>query len=310
MSHKILVVDDEPDIEILIKQKYKSRIRNGEMEFLFAPNGAQALSALEANPDINLILTDINMPVMDGLTFLSKLNELNKPSCISIIVSAYGDMSNIRTAMNRGAFDFLIKPFDFTDLDATIFKTLRHIDFIQEALSRQAKLASVERDLVIAADIQRSLLPRTFPPFPERRDVDLFATVVPAREVGGDFYDFFFIDNDRLAFVVADVSGKGIPAALLMSVSKMLLKHIVCQVVNPGECLRKLNNALLAERQQAMYVTLFLGVLNTRTGMLSYSCGGHPPPYLVRDGHEIEPLPLVGGPLVGMLDDGDRKSVV
>jgi sigma-B regulation protein RsbU (phosphoserine phosphatase) len=308
MNHRILVVDDEPDIELLIRQRYKNQVRNKELDFVFAGNGVQALERLRDFPDVSLILTDINMPEMDGLTFLTRLNELNRPECISVIVSAYGDMTNIRTAMNRGAFDFLIKPFDFEDLDATIFKTLRHINFIQGAIASQKKLSLVERDLSIAADIQLSMLPRTFPPFPERPEVEIFARILPAREVGGDFYDFYFIDADRLAFVIGDVSGKGIPAALYMTVSKALLKNIACQVINPGECLRKLNNALLAERRQAMFVTLFFGVLNTKTGALHYSNGGHPSPYLLRPDGLPEPLPAVGGPIVGMLDDNEYDT--
>jgi len=130
---KILVVDDEVDLEVLIKQKFRKQIRQNEYEFVFAINGKDALEKLVAIPDMDIVLSDINMPEMDGLTLLTKLNELN-PLLKSVMVSAYGDMDNIRTAMNRGAFDFITKPIDFKDLTITMEKTLKHARQIKETL--------------------------------------------------------------------------------------------------------------------------------------------------------------------------------
>jgi class 3 adenylate cyclase/FixJ family two-component response regulator len=130
---KILVVDDETDLEVLIKQKFRKQIRQNEYEFVFAINGKDALAKLETEPGMDLVLSDINMPEMDGLTLLTKLSEHN-PLLKSVIVSAYGDMANIRTAMNRGAFDFITKPIDFEDLTVTMEKTLKHVRQIKETL--------------------------------------------------------------------------------------------------------------------------------------------------------------------------------
>ncbi len=130
---KILVVDDETDLEVLIKQKFRKQIRQNEYEFVFAINGKDALEKLLSDPDMDLVLSDINMPEMDGLTLLTKLSELN-PLLKSVIVSAYGDMQNIRTAMNRGAFDFITKPIDFEDLTITVEKTLKHAKQLKETL--------------------------------------------------------------------------------------------------------------------------------------------------------------------------------
>ncbi len=130
---KILVVDDESDLEILIKQKFRQKIRDRKYEFVFAVNGKNALEKIRENDDVDIVLSDINMPVMDGLTLLSKLNEQN--SLIkSVIVSAYGDMQNIRTAMNRGAFDFITKPVDFEDLELTMEKTIRQVNQMRETM--------------------------------------------------------------------------------------------------------------------------------------------------------------------------------
>ncbi|HXR85195.1 MAG TPA: adenylate/guanylate cyclase domain-containing protein [Hanamia sp.] len=130
---KILVVDDETDLEILIRQKFRRQIREQKYEFTFASDGNDALNKIGEHPDIEIVLSDINMPGMDGLTLIGKLSEEN-PLIKSIIVSAYGDMENIRTAMNRGAYDFLCKPVNFEDLDVTIQKTIRYVTQIRETV--------------------------------------------------------------------------------------------------------------------------------------------------------------------------------
>lgn len=133
MKSKILVVDDEADLQLLIKQKFRRQIREQEYEFIFAENGLKALETLAENPDVDMVLSDINMPEMDGLTLLIRLGEIS-PILKSVIVSAYGDMDNIRTAMNRGAFDFLTKPIDFRDLEVTMEKTLQYVAQLKETL--------------------------------------------------------------------------------------------------------------------------------------------------------------------------------
>ncbi|MDX1270858.1 adenylate/guanylate cyclase domain-containing protein [Bizionia paragorgiae] len=130
---KILVVDDEPDLEVLIKQKFRKQIREKEYVFYFAENGKEALKQILEHPEVDIVLSDINMPEMDGLTLLTKLHETS-PLIKSVIVSAYGDMENIRTAMNRGAFDFITKPINFEDLTLTMEKTLKHAQQIKDTL--------------------------------------------------------------------------------------------------------------------------------------------------------------------------------
>ena len=152
MAAKILAVDDEPDLELLLTQRFRRQIREGEFTFRFARDGQEALTVLAAEPDIDLILLDINMPVMDGLTLLARLREEQMPAK-AIIVSAYGDMTNLRTAMNRGAFDFVTKPVDLNDLEITIRKTLDDI----------GKLREIER-LRAAAERARNNLSRYFSP--------------------------------------------------------------------------------------------------------------------------------------------------
>jgi class 3 adenylate cyclase len=138
MTATILVVDDEPDLEALVLQKFRRQIRDGAVAFMFAHDGIEALQSIEDHPHIDMVVSDINMPRMDGLSLLQKLQEAEDKKS-TIIVSAYGDMSNIRTAMNRGAFDFLTKPIDFGDLELTIDKTIRHVETLRDARRRQAE---------------------------------------------------------------------------------------------------------------------------------------------------------------------------
>ena len=138
MTATILFVDDEADLEALILQKFRRHIREGLVKMIFARDGLEALESIEQHPHVDMVISDINMPRMDGLSLLARLQEAEDKKS-TIIVSAYGDMSNIRTAMNRGAFDFLTKPIDFTDLETTIDKTIRHVEMLREVRRRQAE---------------------------------------------------------------------------------------------------------------------------------------------------------------------------
>jgi len=305
---KIMVVDDEVDLEPLIRQKFRKQIRTGEYDFVFAHNGLEALSKLIEFPDIGIILSDINMPEMDGLTLLTKLKELKNPSLKTVIVSAYGDMENIRVAMNRGAFDFLTKPINFDDLEITINKTLEEIIIQRQALHEHDQLISIRHDLNVAREIQQGILPKTFPPFPNRKDFEIYANMAAAKEVGGDFYDFFMIDNDRLGFVIGDVSGKGIPAAIFMAVSRTLIRATGQKGMPAGECMHYANNLLCNESVSSMFVTVFYGIMNMKTGELEYGNAGHNPPYILKKDGTIEIVPSTGDIILGVFEDQAYKS--
>ncbi|HBQ60133.1 MAG TPA: fused response regulator/phosphatase [Balneolaceae bacterium] len=302
-QHKILVVDDEPDLQMLILQRFRKQIQNDEYEFFFAENGEDALTMLNDSLKISLVLSDINMPKMDGLTFLSETQKLENPMFKTVIVSAYGDMDNIRTAMYRGAFDFVTKPIDFTDLNTTIEKTLKEIQLIQAGVENKKTLEAVQTDLETAARIQKKMLPQQFPPFPDRTDFSIYAEMHTAKQVGGDLYDFFLLDEDRLGFVIGDVSGKGVPASLYMAVSRTMIKAIASQIDDPGRCLQTVNEMLIPESDLTTFVTVFYGVLNTKTGQVRYCNGGHNLPYVIRKDGMIEELENTNGLLLGKIDE-------
>ena len=309
MAVKILSVDDELDLEVLLTQYFRRQIRKGEYEFAFAHNGLEALQKLLETPDFDIILSDINMPEMDGLTLLAKVNELKNPAMKCIMVSAYGDMDNIRSAMNKGAFDFATKPIDLDDLSQTIEKAIEQVRYIRESQQEHNQLESIKNDLAIAGEIQQTILPRSFPPFPELTEVvDNYASMTPAKDVGGDFYDFFQIDDERIGLVIADVSGKGVPASLFMAVSRTLLRATALRGVSSAECLTYANKLLCKESLDSMFVTVFYGIYHYKTGMMDYTNAGHNPPYLLRGGRTVECLSVSSNFVVGVFDDIEFES--
>jgi sigma-B regulation protein RsbU (phosphoserine phosphatase) len=161
----------------------------------------------------------------------------------------------------------------------------------------------IASELRIASQIQGSILPRTFPPFPERADFEIHAVTLPAREMGGDFYDFFLIDGEHLGIVIADVSGKGVPAAIFMAVTRSLLKATALRAVEPAECLRHVNGLLCPDNEAAMFTTVFYGILHTATGELAYSSAGHQLPYVLRSGGGVQQIAATGGMGLGVLEE-------
>ena len=307
---KILSVDDEMDLELLLTQYFRRKIRKGEYEFFFAHNGLEALTILLNQKDINIILSDINMPEMDGLTLLTKINEMQNPALKCIMVSAYGDMGNIRQAMNNGAFDFATKPIDLDDLSVTIEKAIEQIEYIRQMQQEHTQLESIKGDLAVAREIQQAILPRIFPPFPENEhQLDIAASMNAAKDVGGDFYDFFRIDEDRIGFVIADVSGKGIPAAIFMAVSRTLIRATGIRGGKPSECLTYSNQLLANESVDCMFVTVFYGIYTISTGEITYCNAGHNPPYILKQDGSTEVLPMPQDLLLGAIEGLEYHSM-
>ena len=293
---RILVVDDEPDLEPLVLQRMRRQIRGGKYEFEFAGNGLEALEKLRADDTIDLVLSDINMPQMDGLTLLSQLSSLNQ-DLRAVIISAYGDMGNIRTAMNRGAFDFVTKPVDFDDLQITIDRTVEHLRQWREATASRDKLVTLQNELDIATNVQQSILPSDFP---ATAKYEINANMVPARNVGGDFYDYVGVPDDRMFATVADVSDKGIPAALFMMSSRTALKGAAIGTGSPREALIEANRVLQADNPTLMFVTVIMSVYDPRNGEVTYSSAGHDPPVVIRGDGSAEQLPAMGGIALGV----------
>ena len=290
---QILVVDDEPDIELMMRQKMRRQIRKGRYAFDFALNGIEALEKLNTprDPPYDLLVTDINMPKMNGLELLGEIARHNA-EVKSIVVSAYGDMDNIRTAMNLGAVDFVTKPVDFDELETTIARTEEQIRTWRDAVQSRDRLRAREIELDMARTLQHSVLPSEMP---ASHRYEIEARMTPAREIGGDFFDIVKLENEHLGIAVADVSGTGIPAALFLVGARSVLKGTAIGASEPGTALTEMNRIIEHDNPKTNSLTVLYMVYNPRTGEMRYANGGHPPPIVVRgDGTGSELAPVQG----------------
>ncbi|NIT13999.1 MAG: SpoIIE family protein phosphatase [Candidatus Dadabacteria bacterium] len=186
-------------------------------------------------------------------------------------------------------------------------------EYITKLTETTAEKERIESELKIAHDIQMGFLPQKFPPFPERTEFEIFANIIPAKQVGGDFYDFFFLQdedlafsgNNKLFFVIGDVSGKGVPASLFMALTKTLLKAKASSDITPSQMLTAVNRELCIDNDSCMFVTVFCGVLDTDTGEIQYSNGGHNPPYLVSKQRGVKMLDGHTGIALGIYDEAE-----
>lgn len=208
-------------------------------------------------------------------------------------------MNNIRAAMNLGAFDFVTKPINFDDLNITMDKTFQHIKYLLESMDNKDKLEGILYELNVAKDIQLSILPDKFI---NDQHIEMFAKMTPAKEVGGDFYDFFELENDKLGFVMGDVSGKGVPAALFMTVSRTILRAHAFNEESAGEALASSNTGLVKDNTNMMFVTTFYAILDRKTGIVQYANGGHNPPYIIRKNGPVEEVETTGDAALGVVE--------
>lgn len=300
---KILVVDDEPDVASLISQRFETQIAGFEVDFVFAENGKVALEKLDKDGGVDVVLTDINMPIMDGLELLGHINK-RWPLIKVVVVSAYSDMKNIRMAMNQGAFDFVIKPIDFRDLELTVASS---INAAKEArsnaigkLTDHEKLIEIEKELEMARQIQSAVIPKDFTSFPGQFDYEIYGTMIPAKEVGGDFFDSFSLGGQLLGMTIADVSGKGVPAALFMSMSRAALRCFASKGLSVTECISQTNEFLCSRNDSCMFVTIFYGVLNFATGELHFCNAGHNSPLILSSDGKLEEIGKYAGIALGI----------
>jgi len=298
-QQKILVVDDERlNINVLVD------LLKPDYKMMAAKNGEQALKAVRiANPP-DLILLDIMMPEMDGYEVCRRLKADETTRDIPVIfVTAMGETSDETKGLEVGAVDYLTKPISPPIVQARI-KThlaLRHnMAALQKAYGIiETQKERMQEELNVGRDIQMSMVPQKFPAFPERDEFSIHAGLYPAREVGGDFYDFFFIDENRLCVCIGDVSGKGVPAALFMAVTRTLIKARATDDTSTASIITRVNDEISRDNKAYMFITIFLGILNTVTGELIYTNAGHNPSLIRRAKGAVERLDPLHGPVVG-----------
>lgn len=282
---RILVVDDiEANRDLLVLRLE----REGYGGIATAGDGEEALERLAAE-SFDLVLLDVMMPRRDGYGVLQQLKTDGRLADLPVIViSANNEMDSVVRCIELGAVDYLQKPFNPTLLRARVMASLEKKRLRDEVRAHLARL-SVELDA--ARELQASMLPGAFPAPTAERPLEIFATMVPAREIGGDLYDFFFIPGGRLCFLVGDVSGKGIPAALFMARAKNLIQLVTELLAEargepplPAEIIERVNRELAEDNATMMFVTLFFGMLDPASGELLYCNAGHDAPFLVGGG--------------------------
>ncbi len=295
LNSKILIVDDtEMNLRILISAL-------GDVyDVSVATDGFSAFELLEEElPD--LILLDIMMPGMNGYEVCERLKADPRTAYIPIIfLTALTEIKAKSKGFEVGAVDYITKPFDIVEVKARVNthvlmqRNLAELKKAHDAIEVQRKRMQLELDL--GMKIQNNMLPVVFP---ENKEFGLAAYLKPAKELGGDFYDFFFIDDENLCFCVGDVSGKGVPAALFMAVSKTLIKSSATSELSPSKILQKVNCEISRDNEAMMFVSLFIGVLNIPTGEVLFSNGGHNSPFVVKSDGCVEEINEKHGMVLG-----------
>jgi len=297
----VLAVDDTPENLDVVRG-----ILADDYHIKVAVNGHIALKIAQSqNPD--LILLDIMMPEIDGYEVCRQLKADPGTRDIPVIfLTAKGETADEAEGFKLGAADYILKPVNPPLLKARV-KT--HLALKQNMDELQAAYAVINKqkermqdELNVGRDIQMSMVPETFPAFPDRDEFDIHALLLPAREIGGDFYDYFFVERDKLCICVGDVSGKGVPAALFMAVTKTMIKSTATEDHSPASIMTRVNDEISQDNPSCMFITLFLGILDVDTGEFRYTNAGHPYPYLKRPNGSVDTLKQVHGPVVGAMD--------
>ena len=278
----VVVVDDD-----VTNLKMAGRILSkNNMRVTALKSGMALLDYIKTNkPD--LILLDIKMPGLDGFETMKRLQEQMDPSeKIPVIFLTADDSQDAEThGLALGAMDFIKKPFI---PDVLVLRVRHTIDLVRLQHDLEQENERIRSELAMASRIQSAMLPGIFPAFPERKEFDIYASMDPVRGVGGDFFDFFFIDRDHLCLLIADVSGKGIPAALFMMASKIILADNAKSGKSPAQILQDTNEAICANNPEEMFVTVWLGILDISTGLLTTANAGHEYPALMHADGQFE----------------------
>jgi phosphoserine phosphatase RsbU/P len=297
VSARILVVDDTP----LNIQSLAATLKPAGYQVLVATNGQQALDVMaRVRPD--LILLDIMMPVMDGFTACAQIKSNPAWQDIPIIfLTAKTETADLVRGFELGAVDYVSKPFNAPELMARVHTHLT-VDRLRTSVSeKHAALekaqAQMSAELDLARAMQVAILPSRFPLVP---GCDGSARMLPATTMGGDFYDFIELSGGRIGLVMADVSGKGVPAAFFMAVARTNLNVIAAGASGPAECLQRTNDVLLTQNPMDLFVTVFYAVFDPATGVLEYANGGHNPPMIRRANGTVEMLTAATGLVLGM----------
>jgi sigma-B regulation protein RsbU (phosphoserine phosphatase) len=295
---EILVLDDEEDTQDLFQQKFRHQIIDGSYKFFFAKCTEEALNLLNQQT-FDIFISDINVAGTDCIGFISSLRK-EYPLMRSIVISAYGDINTLRAVMRGGAHDFVIKPIDFKDFSDTLEKTANVVERLKQVEAANKKLSAISDELDVSAKLQKSILPGNTL---KKGSIEIWADSISAAEVGGDFYDFFWLSETKLGIVMADVSGKNVSAAMFALIAKTLIKSFSKIYSSPAECFDNVNKTLCGDNVTSMFVTAIYGIVDTEKNEMVYTNAGHLPIAVIRPNKEPEFLKCDPGMALGIFED-------
>lgn len=291
---KTLVIDDDPDFRTVCLSQ-----GSAGHDFVFAGTKDEARQALLNATDLDIAVVSVDSEDLGGLDLFKQLPGVRvRIPRIALLKSR--DLETARRAMNDGAADFLVKPVGRPDLDATIERVFKTCEERRQAWRNEAKLSAIQREITIAEEIQRRILPSQFG---NGEGYSLFARLASAKSMSGDFYDIFDLPGGKLGLVVADVSGKGIPAAFFMAVARTLLRATAMTVASPAECMAQANAVLCRHDIPNMFVSAFYGIFDPNSWTLLHSSAGHLPPLLLSDQGTVSELSGAGGLVLGVSEE-------
>jgi sigma-B regulation protein RsbU (phosphoserine phosphatase) len=274
---KTLVIDDDPDFVALCRDGLVGLGRTGGHSFVFAANDAEALALMRDEPGLDLAAVSLDSPAISGMEVFKTLSgtRLRVPR---IAITASPEMGKVRRAIRAGAADFLVKPVEAGELVETLDRVYADCEARRKAWRTESQLSAIRREIDIAGEMQKRIIPEEFPAF---GGLDIAAHIASAKGMSGDFYDVFAAGPDQVGIVVADVAGKGIPAAFYMAVARTLIRATAMRGDEPAAVLHQVNHLLCSHDFPGMFVSAFYGVLDTRSWTMTFANAGHLPPYLI-----------------------------
>jgi len=296
---KTLVIDDDQQTELYFRNHLRGLDETLQNRFVFAGTDEEALAIIESANDIDVTLIAVDSPKLSGLSLFKQLSE-RRFRVPRIALANRPDIDLIRKAMNQGAADFLIKPLGFDDVAITIDKVFKDVEQKRKNWQERAEFSALRREIDIAADLQQRILPKTFP---ADGQLEVFADVAPAKDMGGDFYDCFETAPGKIAFIIADVSGKSVPAAFYMAVARTLIRAQAMHSGKAADCLWKVNNLLCQHEIPGMFVSAFFGIIDLDNYIIDFANGGHLPPVLMEAGGQTRFLDGGEGTVLGVMAD-------
>ena len=306
---RALIIDDDPTTRELFRSVFSGLGGNFDSDCAFAASDNDALHIIRSGADFDIAFIAIDRDPISGMSLFHQINDrtFRVPR---VALTSGADLTLIRSAMNQGAVDFLVKPISTDDFSTTLERVLETVERRRQNWNDRAEFSALKKEVDIAADIQQKILPTEFPAVP---GYEFAARMRPAKSMGGDFYDIFALPDGRTGIVVADVSGKGVPAAFYMAVARTLIRSVAMTPgVSPSDCLYQVNDLLCAHHISGMFVSVFYAIIDPDRSVVHFANGGHQLPFKGGLNHRPDELAGGHGVVLGIMPDMeyDEETVV